>query len=70
MEGGLPYVSITVCTRSGTYVQQEGWPNMVLSLSVKVVVSVVEQYTGPSQGLKIRGGTYYWLGIVCPPWLR
>ena len=21
---------------------------------------------GPSQGLKIRGGTYYWVGIICP----
>ena len=22
--------------------------------------------SGPSQGLKIRGGTHYWLGIMCP----
>ena len=29
------------------------------------VVSVVV-LTGPSQGLKIRGGTYYWVGIICP----
>ena len=27
-------------------------------------------YTGPSQGLKIRGGQQYWVGIMCPPWSR
>ena len=30
-------------------------------LDIQVYIS------GPSQSLKIRGGTYYWVGIMCPP---